>query len=141
MGRAGVVPALVAMAFVTLVVSWWYSTEASTSQPVPCRHARDAQAETAALLKLGFAFMASAILTVGAAYAVRIIVVRLDSVEAAGLYQAAWAIGGLYAGFILQAMGADFYPRLTAVNNDNEACNRLVNEQTRDQHICWPDPA
>ena len=74
--------------------------------------------------------MASAVLTVGAAYAVRIIVVRLDSIEAAGFYQAAWAIGGLYAGFILQAMGADFYPRLTAVNSDNEACNRLVNEQT-----------
>jgi PST family polysaccharide transporter len=47
------------------------------------------------------------------------------------LYQSAWTIGGLYVGFILQAMGADFYPRLTAVANDNAECNRLVNEQTR----------
>jgi len=31
--------------------------------------------------------------------------------------------------FILQAMGADFYPRLSAVANDNAECNRLVNEQ------------
>ena len=28
-------------------------------------------------------------------------------------------------------MGADFYPRLTAVSKDNVACNRLVNEQAR----------
>jgi PST family polysaccharide transporter len=27
-------------------------------------------------------------------------------------------------------MGADFYPRLTAAATDNNACNRLVNEQT-----------
>src|SRR5271165_5676513 len=26
-------------------------------------------------------------------------------------------------------MGADFYPRLSAVGNDNAECNRLVNEQ------------
>jgi len=36
----------------------------------------------------------------------------------------------LYIGVILTAMGADFYPRLTVVAQDNEACNRLVNEQT-----------
>jgi PST family polysaccharide transporter len=34
-------------------------------------------------------------------------------------------------GFILQAMGADFYPRLTASADDNAACNRLVNEQAQ----------
>ena len=33
-------------------------------------------------------------------------------------------------GFILQAMAADFYPRLTSSAGDNTACNRLVNEQT-----------
>ena len=127
-GTAGVVPALIGMALATLVVSWWYARKVDV-EPVHLS-LRQMRTETAALLKLGFAFMASAILTVGAAYAIRIIVVRFDGIEAAGLYQAAWAIGGLYAGLILQAMGADFYPRLTAVNNDNEACNRLVNEQT-----------
>ena len=33
-------------------------------------------------------------------------------------------------GIILQAMGADFYPRLTASVRNHEECNRLVNEQT-----------
>jgi antigen flippase len=30
---------------------------------------------------------------------------------------------------VLQAMGTDFYPRLTAVANDDRTCNQLVNEQ------------
>jgi antigen flippase len=75
--------------------------------------------------------MASALMTMGAASAVRIAVLRNFGFEATGLYQSAWNLGGLYVGFILQAMGADFYPRLTAIANDNAACNRMVNEQAR----------
>jgi O-antigen/teichoic acid export membrane protein len=66
-----------------------------------------------------------------AAYAIRIIVLRSEGFEAAGLYQSAWALGGLYVGIVFQAMGADFYPRLTAVASNNEECNRLVNEQAQ----------
>jgi PST family polysaccharide transporter len=75
--------------------------------------------------------MASGLMTMGGAYAVRILILRTLGLEATGLYQSAWTIGGLYVGFILQAMGADFYPRLTAVANDDAECNRLVNEQAR----------
>ena len=50
----------------------------------------------------------------GVAYVVRITVLRKVGIEATGLYQSAWTLGGLYVAFILQAMGADFYPRLTA---------------------------
>jgi PST family polysaccharide transporter len=87
--------------------------------------------EAASLLKLGFAFMASGFLMMGSAYVVRTMVLRMAGFEAAGYYQAAWTLGGLYVGFILQAMGADFYPRLTGVAKDNPACNRMVNEQAR----------
>jgi PST family polysaccharide transporter len=39
-------------------------------------------------------------------------------------------LGGFYVGIVLQAMGADFYPRLTASIKDHVESNRLVNEQT-----------
>jgi len=69
------------------------------------------------------------LLMTGAAYVVRLIIVRKIGFDAAGLYQSAWALGGLYVGLILQAMGADFYPRLTAIAKDNVDSNRVVNEQ------------
>jgi antigen flippase len=128
-GEGGIVPALIAMALTNLLAALWYRRKVVVSS-VSLSFSQ-ARTETSALLKLGFAFMASGLLTVGAAYAIRIFILRDAGVEAAGLYQAAWAIGGLYAGFILQAMGTDFYPRLTSVAHDNGECNRLVNEQAQ----------
>lgn len=123
----GIVPSLVVMAAVSALTSWWFSRRVAISSV--SMTASQMLPETAMLLKLGVAFTASAVLTMGAAYAVRIIVLRYSGFEAAGLYQAAWTLGGLYTGFILQAMGTDFYPRLTAASQDNAQCNRLVNEQ------------
>jgi len=123
----GVAPSLVLVAAMGILTSWWYSRKIPIQ--TPSISTSQVGQEAAALLKLGFAFMVSGLLMAGAAYAVRLIVVRKVGFDAAGLYQAAWALGGLYIGFILQAMGADFYPRLTAIAKDNAECNRVVNEQ------------
>ena len=129
LGPAGVAPALVASAALGLLASWWYSKKIAVE--VPSMTGSEFRSEATALLKLGFAFAASGILTMGAAYAVRAMVVQVVGLDAAGLYQAAWTLGGLYVGIILQAMGTDFYPRLVAASDDNPQCNRLVNEQAR----------
>jgi PST family polysaccharide transporter len=123
----GIVPSLVGIAAMSIATSWWYSRKLQIKPPAMTY--RQMRQETVPLLKLGVAFMASGFFTTGGVYVVRMIVLRHIGIDAAGLYQSAWGIGGLYVGFILQAMGADFYPRLTAVANKNEECNRLVNEQ------------
>jgi enterobacterial common antigen flippase len=128
-GERGVAPSLVAVAAVGLAISWWYSRKVPIRPPTIRRS--EMTQEAASLLKLGFAFMASGVLMMGAAYAVRTIVLRMEGLEAAGFYSAAWTLGGLYVGIILQAMGADFYPRLVGAVTDHPRCNRLVNEQTR----------
>jgi len=125
----GVAPSLVCVAAMSVVTSWWYSRKVQF-QPLAMT-AAEVRCEVAPLLKLGLAFMASDFLVMGAAYVVRIIVVRNIGLEAAGLYSSAWTLGGLYVGYILQAMGADFYPRLVGAANDKVQCNRLVNEQAQ----------
>jgi antigen flippase len=123
----GIVPSLVGVAGMTIITSWWYSRKIEIAPTSVTSHLL--RREIAALLKLGCAFMATGFLAMGAAYVIRIMLVRQIGLEATGYYQSAWTLGGLYVGFILQAMGADFYPRLTACANDNLACNQLVNEQ------------
>ena len=123
----GVVISLILVAAMSLITSWWYSRKIHIQ--APSISASQEGQEAVALLKLGFAFMVTGLMMSGAAYAIRLIVVRKVGFDAAGLYQAAWALGGLYIGFILQAMGVDFYPRLTAIARDNAECNRVVNEQ------------
>ncbi|HYG36065.1 MAG TPA: oligosaccharide flippase family protein, partial [Clostridia bacterium] len=120
---------LVCVAGMMVLTSFWYSRKVKIEPAVMT--VPEIRREVASLLKLGFAFMASALLTMGAAYVIRIIVIKQWGLEAAGLYQSAWALGGVYVGFILQAMGADFYPRLTASASNNAECNRLVNEQAQ----------
>ncbi len=123
----GIAPYLVAVCGMSLVMSWWYSRKVNVeSVSFPLAHIKQ---EAGALLKLGLAFMISSMMTLGVGYAVRVIVLHKAGISGAGLYQSAWTLGGLYVGFILQAMGADFYPRLTAHVNDHAKCNRLVNEQ------------
>jgi O-antigen/teichoic acid export membrane protein len=92
-GPAGIVPALLAASLATLLAALWYRRRiAIPATPLTLPQVRE---EAGALLRLGFAFMASALLTVGAAYAIRILILQRVGVEAAGLYQAAWGLGGL----------------------------------------------
>jgi enterobacterial common antigen flippase len=123
----GVVPALVSVAAMTILTFWWYSRKIKVERPRVTFS--ESWHEASALLKLGAAFMASGLMTTGVAYFIRVIMLHKVGIEATGLYQCAWTLGGLYVGFILQAMGADFYPRLTSVSTNNAECNRLVNEQ------------
>jgi PST family polysaccharide transporter len=58
-----------------------------------------------------------------------VFVAHQEGVYGAGQFQAATSLSLVYVSFVLQAMGADFYPRLTAAANDNHRCNQLVNEQ------------
>jgi PST family polysaccharide transporter len=123
----GIAPSLVAVALASLVFSWWYSSRIGIeSYSLTVTQAKQ---EVLPLVSLGVAFMTSGMVTVGVSYAVRTIVLHKIGLEATGVYQAAWTLSGVYVGFILEAMGADFYPRLAAIADNHDECNRLVNAQ------------
>jgi PST family polysaccharide transporter len=82
------------------------------------------------LLRLGLAFVGAGL--VGSLFQlwVRIDVGKILGAGSLGQYQAAWTISTQYIAFVLAAMGADYYPRLTGVIRDHQAAGRLINEQT-----------
>lgn len=124
----GIVPVLLVTAAVALCVSTWFSRKVHVA-PVALSLS-ETLSGARRLVGLGSAFMISGLLTAWLDIASRLIIARQWGIEAAGLYQAAWGISGLFAGFILSAMGTDFYPRLTAVIHDPVETARIVNEQT-----------
>lgn len=123
----GIVAYVVAVAATGIFTSWWYSRKIDIK--TPSLTVSDLGGEVSELLKLGFAFMISSMTTLGVAYGVRVIILHKLGLQATGLYQSAWTLGGLYVSFILQAMAADFYPRLTGSISNHAVANRLVNEQ------------
>lgn len=84
----------------------------------------------ATLARLGMAFMLAGLAVTLGQLIVRTLVQRELGVDALGYFEASWVISMTYIGFVLRAMGTDYYPRLTAVIHDHAAVNRLVNEQT-----------
>lgn len=128
LGQNGIVPVLVTSALVSLAFSWWFARRIEMASAVI--RWSETWERSKRMVVLGLAFMWSGLLTGAVGLATRSLIVKELGLEANGLYQAAWGISGMFAGFILGAMGTDFYPRLTAIANDNRQVNRLVNEQT-----------
>jgi PST family polysaccharide transporter len=128
LGERGIVPVLIVTAAVNLGFSWWFSRKVPVA-PQPMRW-KDTWRDSKRLLQIGVAFMFSGLFTAAAALGIRAVIVRDLGIDDNGIYQGAWGISGMFAGFVLNAMGTDFFPRLTAAANDNAQVNRLVNEQT-----------
>ncbi|MCX6966247.1 MAG: O-antigen translocase [Verrucomicrobia bacterium] len=123
----GVAPFLVAVAGFSILTSWWYARKVV----YPSVHLpwRETFQEARPLLGMGASFLALGLLAAGVAYVIRILIIHELGMHAIGLYTAASNISLLYVGVVINAMGADFYPRLTSVSSNHPAVNRLVNQQ------------
>lgn len=127
LGEKGIVPSLLAISAFGTLPSWWFARKIKVAR---VRMAwRETFGEARGMLTLGLAFLASGLLGALVGYLTRLIILHQIGLRSAGIYQAVITISGIYVGFIMQAILADFYPRLTAVAKDNTECNRLVNEQ------------
>lgn len=124
----GIVPVLLVSGSITLLTSWWYARK------VDCTNIeltwKESWPDAKRLVHLGLAFMWSGLLLTGATLVTRTWIIREFGLDANGIYQAAWSLSGMFAGFIIGAMGTDFYPRLTAASQNDAQVNQLVNEQT-----------
>jgi PST family polysaccharide transporter len=81
------------------------------------------------LFALGIPYMWSGLINICGLLVVRIIVEHRLGTTSLGHFQAAWAIGMIYIGFILASMGTDYYPRLSGCIAEHAAARQLVNEQ------------
>jgi O-antigen/teichoic acid export membrane protein len=83
------------------------------------------------MAKLGAAFMLGGLATAATLLLVRGRISQELGLDAAGHFAAAWGITMTYVGFLLGAMGADYYPRLAEVIHDKVAAVRLMNDQAQ----------
>ncbi len=127
-GTDGIAPSLLLVGAVTLVGSWWYARRVAYEQVK--LGWREALGQARRLLGMGFAFMCASLATLGVAYLTGIMIRHEIGVSGNGIYQAAWGISGYFVGFVLGAMGEDFYPRLTGVIHIREEAGELLNAQT-----------
>ena len=83
------------------------------------------------MAKLGAAFMLGGLATTATLLLVRGRISQELGLDAAGHFAASWGITMTYVSFLLGAMAADYYPRLTEVIQDKAATVRLMNDQAQ----------
>lgn len=125
--QAGIVPVIVLMAFVTMCATLRFSLRIF---PLQIRGARGILGEGMGMIRLGVAFTLAGIVGSGAEMFIRSFLNVAGSLDAVGLYNAGYMITITYAGLVFAAMESDYFPRLSAVNQDVEATNLMVNKQT-----------
>ena len=126
-GREGIPVYMVLMAGAAELFAWTYARRV---RPEPVKiPLRQVAKEAGSLLRLGVVFLSVALMSTGALFLLRVFVTRQEGIPGAGQFQAASALAWVSVGIVLQVLVTDFYPRLTAVADDNRRCNRLVNEQ------------
>jgi O-antigen/teichoic acid export membrane protein len=127
LGLQGIVPALIITAGTSVVLSWYFARKVEVVKvPITLKESLNGGMD---MVKLGSVMMITGFATTGVMYLIRMYISRTGGIEQVGLYSAAWAIVSNYVGMVFTAMGADYFPRLSAVSDDNLQIKKLVNQQ------------
>ena len=128
-GVSGLVAYVLIGPLVSFLLGYWYVSRLPKAMPADIS-LQEMAYQWKTLLHLGIPFMGAGLVGALVQLWIRVTVGSTLGAESLGHFQAAWLISMQYIGFVLGAMGADYYPRLTGVINDRKAATRLVNEQT-----------
>lgn len=126
-GQDGIVPALVLDSLLLYFVSCYYSNKVSINKASVSL--KETIHEGKEIVGLGLVMTYNSILVYGASYFLRIFITRDGGITDVGLYNAGFAVVNTYVGLIFTAMTTDYYPRLAAVNSDDEKCREIINQQ------------
>lgn len=83
------------------------------------------------LIKLGVFMSLSSLLTSITFYILKSHISSCLSINAVGIFQAAWTITNSYVLILLNSIATDFYPALSSVSHDNNKMNVMINQQTQ----------
>jgi len=128
LGLRGIVPALVTASAAQFVLSWNFARQVSVPQVQ--LGIKQTFSEANGMVRLGLAMMFSSLMVSAVTYATVALITKQEGTNAVGLYSAAFTLSGIFVNFVLSAMAADYYPRLTSVATNRIEMSRLVNEQT-----------
>jgi len=127
LGKNGIIIFITATPVAALVFGWHFAKKVPYDK-TPWRssriifHIKD-------LIRMGFMVMIAGSFMSWGILLLLSKITRDFGIETTGIFQAAWSVSFVYMTFTLDAMGRDYFPRLTEVADNNEELTRLINEQ------------
>ncbi len=129
-GARAIVPAVI----MTAVGAWLASRQFLRKEVGPIKARvplRDAWAGARSLLGIGVPYIGSVALSKGAMLMLPVLVVHMLDTASVGYYRAAATVAVTYLGFLVTAMGQDYFPRVSSVSARPDLLRTLINEQHR----------
>lgn len=126
-GVDGIVPAIIISSIIVLIFGWFYAKKLNITLVKISN--KEALMEGKAMIKLGITLSMMAFISMLTIYLIQISINRFGGLDEVGLYMAGFAIVNTYVGMVFNAMQTDYFPKLSALSDDNIHMNRFVTEQ------------
>ena len=123
----GIVPALIGTALITFGIFKFFTKEVDI--PRLSFTKQELFHKSKAMLLLGATMSVTSMIVTLTGFLIQIFIRSTDGLEAVGFYSAGFLIVNAYVGMIFTAMSTDYFPRLAAINTDNNKMNVAVNQQ------------
>lgn len=127
-GNDGIVPAMIAVAL-SMFIFYLYSFRKTGLTEAARFSWREHKSLIKRLLSVGIVLMIGSLVATLTGYLINAFVRIYGNLEDVGYYQAANSMTNQYMGMIFAALTLDYFPRLSAVANDNAKMNEVYNRQ------------
>lgn len=127
LGINGIVCSIIVNSLVTLSISFYFSNKIRIdSFKISLKDTYKGGVDMA---KTGIFIVINGFIAAAVMYFIRSIIINKSNIIYVGLFQSVWTISTLYLNVILNAMLADYFPRLSKISKDDNLTNQLINEQ------------
>lgn len=123
----GIVPSIIISSLLSLLLSSYFIKKIDV-KPVKVSVIRTI-AEGKNMITMGFVISLTVLISLLTSYLLRIFISRIGGIADVGLYTAGITIVTTYVGMIFNAMGGDFFARLSSVSSDKKVCFLTINQQ------------
>jgi O-antigen/teichoic acid export membrane protein len=126
-GLKGIIPAMIITAISSLFISWKFSRKI-TIENIKLTY-KASYILGLDMAKLGLSMTLAGFLASLSSYVLNAFISNRGGVEQVGLYNAGWGVVGQYTGLIFSAMATDYFPRLSAIQANDDKVKDLVRQQ------------
>jgi O-antigen/teichoic acid export membrane protein len=128
LGTKGIVPALIISAATTFGISAFFARRIKFDYIIVSR--KESFLLGGEMVKLGAVLVAGQLFGAIVIYSINAFVRNKGGLVDVGLYQAGTSLTNQSIGLVFTAMAVDYFPRLSAVCNDKQKVNEMVNQQS-----------
>jgi O-antigen/teichoic acid export membrane protein len=126
-GIEGIVPSIILSSLISLIGSWYYTRKLDIKPANITLQKTLSQGKS--MLVFGLVISITSLFPTIGSYLLRVFINRGGGLSDVGLYTAGFSIVTIYLGMIFNAMGTDYYPRLSEISNDNIKSKEVINQQ------------